>query len=161
MSHEELQNNFSFEKKKHFEFFLPYYQEKNWQVIQDNINGACKISWDVELEVFNGRFVKVDEKALRKEYGNFLVELIQDMRTGNLGWFFGEKDWILYGSWENEENAEPASLYIIDSKKLKNYIYGFKGVGTTVISHAGWGITWNIVLEWDDLIINEVAKKLI
>lgn len=161
MSQQEIDKNFNFERKKHFDFFLPYYQEKNWQVIQDNINGNCKISWDVELEVFVGQCVRVDEKARIKDYGDCLVEIIQDIRTGNLGWLFGEKDYIFYGSWDNIDDIEPTSLYSINSEKLKSYIYGLSGNPEIRISKSGWGITWNIALEWDELIKNEVAKKLI
>lgn len=161
MNQQEIDDNFSFERKKHFDFFIPYYQEKNWQVAEDNINSNQKNDWDVRLEIFVGTYLFVDEKAIRGEWNNFLVEIIQDLESGNLGWIFGKKDWILYGSWDNLEEIRPASLYLVKSKELKEYIYKLKGFIKTCISHKGWGITWNIVLDWNDLIKNNIAEKLI
>ena len=161
MNKEELKNNFDFEKKKHIEFYLPFYEQKNWLLVQDNIDSNQKNDWDVKLEVFAGQYKTIDEKALREEHDNFLTEIIQDMKTGNLGWLFGEKDWILYGSWNNKENIEPSSLYLIRSGELKNYICNLEGFIKTCISKKGWGITWNLVLNWKDLIEKNIAEKLI
>ena len=161
MSQEETKQNFAIERKKHFDFFLPYYRDRNWLVAEDNINSDKKNDWDVKLEVFAGEFRLVDEKVLRQEWNNFLVEIIQDIKTGNLGWFFGDKDWILYGSWEDIENTYPSSLYLIKAKELEEYVVGLEGVIKTCISKKGWGITWNIVLEWDDLLYLKIAEKII
>lgn len=156
-------NTFELERRKHFDFFLSYYREKNWQVIQDNIDSQQKIDWDVKLEIFAGQFVLVDEKVRGKEFDDLIVEIIQDMRTGNLGWFFGPSDWILYGSWVVKESVWPFSLYLIRLKSLKEYIYGLKGFVKTCISspEKGWGITWNIVFNWEDLIRKNIVEKLI
>ena len=141
MSQQETTDNFNFERKKHFDFFIPYYAEKNWNVLKDNINSNQKNDWDVQLEVFANQYVMVDEKALRREYGDFLVEIIQDMKTGNLGWLFGKKDWILYGSWDNPGTIHPTSLYLVKEKELKEYIYSLNGFIKTCISKRGWGTT--------------------
>ena len=161
MNQQEIDDNFSFERKKHFDFFLPFYQQKNWQVFQDNINSNHKNDWDVKLEVFAGEFKLVDEKAIRKEWNDCLVEIIQDIKTKNWGWFFGDKDWILYGSWTDIESNYPSSLYLIKSKELNDYICGLEGLIETRISKKGWGNTYNIVLQWDILIRKGVTTKLI
>ena len=158
---EEIDNNFEFERKKHFDFFLPYYQEQNWQVLEDNINGNVPISWDIKLEVFAGEYKLVDENAREGEFNDFLMEIIQDIKTGKLGWYFGEKDWILYGSWLDIESIYPSSLYLIKAKELKYYICTLDGFIKTCISKKGWGNTWNIVLDWRELIIKGIAEKLI
>jgi len=158
MSQEETKEYFDFERKKHFDFFLPFYQEKNWQVVEDNINGDCAVDWDVKLEVFANRYVLVDEKARKGDFNDCLVEIVQDMETGKLGWLFGKKDWILYGSWEDEDSITPSSLYLVDSKRLKEHINSFEGFIKTCISKKGWGNTWNITLDWNDLIKKGIAK---
>jgi len=158
---QEINNYFELEKKKHFDFFLSYYQEKNWIVHKDNIAGSYPIDWDVELEIFAGRYVLVDEKARQGEFDDCLVEIIQDMRTGKTGWIFGEKDWILYGSWEDIENEYPTSLYLIKSKELKEYINSLNGFIKTCISKKGWGNTWNLVFNWQELTSKNIAEKLI
>jgi len=156
-----MQEYFNIERKRHTEFFLPFYQEKNWQVVQDNIDSNHKNDWDVKLKVFAGQYVLVDEKALLGNFDNFLIEIIQDMKTGNLGWYFSKKDWILYGIWDTAESIEPAKLYLIKSDKLKEYINSLEGFIKICISKKGWGNTWNLVLEWNDLINEGVAKKLL
>jgi len=161
MSQDEVKKYFEIERKKHFDFFLPYYRDKNWLVVQDNINGNSPIDWDVKLEIFVGQYVLVDEKVRKGEFGDFLLELIQDLRTGKLGWFFGNKDWILYSSWKELNNNYPDSLYLIKTKKLKEYIFSLNGFVQTCISAKGWGITWNIKLNWDKLIEKGIAEKLI
>jgi len=157
-----IKKYFDFEKKKHYDFFLPYYRQKNWIVHKDNINGNRKIEWDVELEPFVGKFVQVDEKARVGDYGDFLVEIIQNMKSGSLGWLYGLKiGWILYGSWRNINDFNPSSLYKVRIGMLKSYILKLKGIRKTCIAPDGWGITWNVILSWDELILNRVAEKLI
>ena len=161
MSQEETKKYFDLERKKHFDFFLPYYQEQNWQVIKDNINGKCKISWDVKLEVFADKYRLVDEKVREGDFRDCLVELIQDIKTGSLGWYFSKKDWILYGSWANIETIYPSSLYLVKTKELENYVCDLEGFIKTCISKKGWGITYNLVLNWDELIKKNIVEKLI
>ena len=158
MNNNEIKEFFNFERKKHFDFFLPYYRERNWQVIKDNIDGNSPISWDVKLEIFAGEYVLVDEKARIGEFNDCLIELIQDLETGKLGWYFGRKDWVLYGSWKNLNDKIPSSLYLIEMRKLHNYIESLNGFIKTLISKKGWGDTWNIVISWEELQKRNIAK---
>lgn len=161
MNQQEIDDNFNLERKKHFEFYLPYYQGKNWQVVEDNINSNHKNDWDVKLEVFAGEYVYADEKVLRKEWDDFLVEIIQDMETGSLGWFFSKKDWVLYGSWDNIEEIYPLSLYKVKMKELRDYVFRLEGFIKICISKKGWGNTWNVKLSWQELINKGIAEKLL
>ncbi len=161
MSQEEINSYFDLERKKHFDFFLPFYQAKNWIVHQDNIDSDHKNDWDVKLEVFAGQYILVDEKARIGEYNDFLLEIMQDIKTGNLGWFYHKIDWILYGSWNDLENYYPNSLYLVKTKELKNYVDNLEGFIKTCISKKGWGNTYNIVFEWDVLINARIAEKLL
>ena len=162
MSQEEVKDNFKLERKKHFDFFLPFYREKNWQVLEDNIDSGCKNDWDVKLEVFAGKYITVDEKAVRGEYNKCLVEIIQDIKTANLGWFYGNSERILWGNWRQVENVYPSSLYLIDHKKLADYIVLIKeGFVNTWIDKKGWGNTLNLVIDWKILIDKQIAEKLL
>jgi len=67
----------------------------------------------------------------------------------------------LYGNWLDIEQIEPSSLYLISMPRLKEYIYSLKGILKTIISHKGWGITWNINLSWEELINKKIVKKLL
>lgn len=161
MSKEEVKSYFDFERKKHFDFFLPYYKKRNWLVLKDNIGINQVVDWDVKLKLPNDMVILVDEKARQKEYNDFLVEIMQDIETGRLGWFYGEKDFILYGSWIDIEAIDPSSLYLISSKDLRKYICTIDGSVKTRLSKLGWGNTWNLSLEWESLINKGVVKKLI
>ena len=158
---EETKKYFDIERKKHFDFFLLFYKNKNWIVAEDNINANRKMDWDVRLEVFAGDYKKVDEKAIIGDWDNCLIEIIQDIKTLNKGWFFGDKDWTLYGNWKTIEDNNPFNLHLIKMKELKEYVFSLDGIIKTAISHKGWGITWNIALEWDDLIYLKIAQKIL
>ena len=158
---QEIKTYFDLERKKHFDFFLPYYQERNWLVIEDNINSDNKNDWDVKLEISAGNYVLIDEKVRKGEFNDCLIEIIQDIKTGKIGWFFSKKDWVLYGSWADLESIYPTSLYVIQSHRLKEYINSLDGFIKTCISKKGWGNTWNLILYWDDLIQKNIAEKLI
>jgi len=158
---QEINKYFDLERKKHFDFFLPFYREKNWLVDKDNINSGEKNDWDVRLEIFAGQFVLVDEKVRQGDFNDFLLELMQDIEKGKIGWFYSKKDWILYGSWVDVESVYPKSLYLVRAKELKEYVLGLDGFIKTCISRKGWGNTWNIVLQWDNLISKDIAEKLL
>lgn len=161
MSQQEINNFFEFERDKHISFFLPYYKEKNWQVLADNIDGNTPIDWDVKLEVFAGEYRLVDEKARIGEFNDCLIELIQDLSSGKQGWYYGKKDEVLYGSWAKKEDKNPSSLYLIKMKELHDYIESLDGFTKTLITKKGWGNTWNIVISWEELQKREIVKKLI
>ena len=158
---ENLNKEFQLERKKHLEFYLPFYQEKNWQLIEDNINSGKKNDWDVKLETFVGQYATIDEKAREGEFNDLLVEIIQDMKTGSPGWLFSKKDYILYGSWQDIESIYPSSLYLVKSEELKDYICELDGFIKTCISKKGWGTTWNLRIEWQELIEKKIAKRLV
>ena len=54
-----------------------------------------------------------------------------------------------------------SSLYVIKSEALENYIYELNGFIKTCISKKGWGTTWNLKLEWIELLNRNIAKRLI
>jgi hypothetical protein len=161
MSQEEINNNFNWEKYTHEKFFLPYYRDvKNWIVTIDHINSNHKNDWDVKVEIEAGQFRTIDEKALRKEENFFYIEIIQDLATMSWGWFFKEFDWVLYSMW-GDGMEYPSSLYLIDLKRLKQYIFSLSGKQPILISKHGWGITWNIQIFCNVLIYKNIAQKLL
>ena|SRR3990167_910453 len=146
-----------FEKQKHNEFFLPYYKERGWTVLEDNIGKST--DWDVYLETPEGKFT-IDEKARNKEYGDFLVEIVQDLKTGTRGWLFKKKDYYFYASWLSEKL--PSSFWCIDAQKLQEFVIkNWKSLLPNMgISEKGWGITLFAKIFWDDLLFTKIAKRL-
>src|SRR3990167_408584 len=153
---DDFENLVEFEKKKHNDFFLPYYKEKGWEVLQDNI--GVNADWDVKLRI-DGKDWRIDEKARQKDYGDFLVEIVQDLKTGNRGWLFKEKDMYFYASWNNQDLL-PTTFYVVYSKKLQNFVItNWKNLLPNIeISIKGWGVTLFAKLKWEDLIFTNIAK---
>src|SRR3990167_4509216 len=116
---DDFENLVDFEKKKHFDFFLPYYNSKGWKVLEDNL--GKNTDWDIKLQI-DGKDYLVDEKARQKEYGDFIAEIVQDLETGNKGWVFKKKDFYFYASWKEPLSKEPSSFYCISSPKLQRFI---------------------------------------
>ena len=107
----------------------------------------------------------IDEKALRNDYGNFIVEIIQDLNTGHLGWIYKPKNLYFYGSWRNPIDEEPSSLYSVDAELLKQFLAVnwkvlFNG-GKVKISEKGWGTTLFAIINWQDLLYTNIAEKFI
>lgn len=144
-----------FEKEKHDTFFLPYYKQRGWKVIQDNIGFYAH--WDVLLDM-DGVESKIDEKARQGEYKDFLVEVMQDLRTGNKGWLYGEKDYYFYASWAKSE--QPSSFYAVKSDGLKSLIANEWEKLPKKISRKGWGVTLFVTIPWQDLELLDIAKRL-
>ena len=159
MENKEFNDNLIYEQQKHIDFFLPFYKEKGWRVMQDNV-GRDSAPWDVKLEI-DGQIKTVDEKALRKEYGTFIAEILQDIVTGHLGWIYKPKDLYLYSSWSNDKLS---SLYQVNAPLLNEFLgVNWKKLfneGKIKVSERGWGITVFAVIEWQDLLYTKVAEKL-
>jgi len=150
----------AFEKAKHKEFFLPYYQENGWVLLQDNL--GKNTDWDVKI-FKDGHDYTIDEKARRKEYNDFLVEIVQDLNSGSKGWLFKKKDYYFYASWTNAEDKEPTSFYVVDALRLRDFVIGnWKDlIPKMEISEKGWGTTLFVKVFWQDLIFTKIAKKII
>lgn len=149
-----------FETRKHCEFFLPYYEKRGWEVLQDNL--GKNTDWDVKLMI-DGKTLTIDEKARQREYGDFLAEIVQDLKTGDCGWIFKPKDYYFYASWNNIKNKEPASFYVINAPILQRFILDNWKIllPKMEISEKGWGITLFAKLSWEDLIFTKIAKRII
>ena len=52
---------------------------------------------DKRIILKNGKFVTVDEKCRRKDYGDFFIELISNTKSKKLGWlYYSTCDYIMY-----------------------------------------------------------------
>lgn len=156
-----FEDHLSFEKKKHQEFFLPYYKSRGWEIIDDNIVSNRTTSWDVRVKNDIG-VITIDEKARTGVWNDLLVEVLQDVETGNLGWVYKFKDYYLYGMWEDE--IKPEKLYWIDANKLKEFVgenfMKFLDNNEYNISEKGWGKTFFITAKWNDLEYLKIAELL-
>ncbi len=107
--------------------------------------------WD-KIVKFPSITYKIEEKARIGDYDDVLVEIIEDVKTGDLGWFYQTKaDRLIYCLFESEESLEPYVVYVFDIQKLKNYYFEHAKelFRQSNISDKGYGLTLNIFLPLD------------
>jgi len=140
---------FEFEKKKR-NFFDSYYKKKNWPF--KRISGPENKRYNSLVEIAGKKF-KFEEKARSSDYGDFLVELVQDTETQSPGWlYYCEADYILYST--------PTCFYAVNFHKLKDFMRKQGGGYPLKISTKGWGKTTNAAVPWRDLIAHGIAKEI-
>ena len=90
------------------------------------------------------------------------MEIVKNLKTGNRGWLFKEKDMYFYASWNNQDLL-PTTFYVVYSKKLQNFVItNWKNLLPNMeISIKGWGVTLFAKLKWEDLIFTNIAKRII
>lgn len=106
------------------------------------------------------RIIKVEEKYREKNYGDFLIEVIQDMVSNNEGWYYAEK-------------PDRISYIILDADKKPKFVYWIKFVEfrdwwmeylrehkkqIAWICPEGYGITLNLTVPWDK-VPEEICKR--
>lgn len=146
------------ETRKHQEFFLPYYRNNRFEVIEDFTDRFSP--YDMKLKK-DEIIYYVDEKARQRDYDDFIVEVFQCLKTGKIGWLYKFKTHYFYASWNNPENPEPSSAYWIDSKKLIDFLATNFDELNSVVSQKGYGLTYNKRVNWDDLLYLKIAEKII
>ena len=164
---QEWNDNIQWEKDTHEQFFLPFYKEMGWQVLADNV--GTNTPWDVKLMI-DGKERTIDQKALKTEKSAFVLEIIQDLKTGSLSWLYKDKDEYMYASWKSKEefytgNQKPLSLYRVSHGRLKKLLNAhwkeIVELGRFYVALKGIGATLCMNLRWDYLIQEDIAKKLI
>lgn len=116
------------------------------------------IGWDLVLRVNNKEF-RVEEKFRSGNYGDVLVEVVQDIVTGNLGWLYHTRCvWLHYFICEGHV---PQVLYRIHwpafSLWFKDYVRDVKHL-KWVKSTRGWGITINVAVPIADIPVEMMRK---
>lgn len=126
---------------------------------------ACK-EYDCELAINgNGHVDRVEEKFIftDADYDQFLVELVQDMATGDLGWFYHTRcdhlHWIICSGREGRE--VPRKVYRISWPQFARYLVvdvmtNFRWVKMNVCAD-GYGVTLNVPVKWEPLLSSGLA----
>ena len=101
---------------------------------------------------------KYEEKYRDTDWGDFAIELVQDLETSNLGWFFyTEADYINYIIVKDK----PTTIYVVDWKKFKEYFLKDIKRFKCFVSRKGFGITLNAEIRWEDIPDNFWKRKKI
>jgi hypothetical protein len=130
-----------------------YYQSCGYKIIDRNGNKGR----DLELSKDNTS-IKIEEKYRDNDWGDFAIEIIQDLETNNPGWFFYTKaDYINYIIVKDK----PTVVYTIDWKKFKEYFLKEIKRFNCFISRKGYGITLNAEIKWEYIPAHLWKKKKI
>jgi hypothetical protein len=92
---------------------------------------------------------KVEEKYREKDWGDFLIEIIQDAVSNNTGWFYSESFDRM--SYVILDGYKPKTIYWVYWSKFKDWFFEYlmkNNRPKTVISPAGYGLTINIAVPW-------------
>lgn len=126
---------------------LPHYPALGLTVINTNGNRERDI---VCQDADTGKPVKVEEKYRDTDYGDFAIEILHDMETGELGWYYKTRgDLLAYivcdKSWT------PQKVYLVNWTAFKEwwlqYLADLKRA-TGPISPRGIGLTLNLTIDW-------------
>lgn len=149
MMNVETEQFFKIEKKGQ-KVFNAFYRSLN--IPYKRIYGLQNKEYDCVL-LINGKWVRVEEKTLTEDWGNLLVETIQDTKTNSPGWFYTNKSelllWLILPT---------KRIYQINIQKLKEFVELYKNQFNKVISEKGWGRTENIAIPWSTIITNNIGK---
>ena len=94
----------------------------------------------------------IEEKIIRHVWDNLSVELIQDIKTNNLGWIYTCKADILH--WVMCNNGEPKVIYRVLFLPFKEwYLENCKNYNpnTFRIEPEGWGLTLHQLIPPQDI----------
>lgn len=119
---------------------LPYYIQ-HLSIIPDRTQ-ACEV-FDFTF-YHKSNIFKVEEKFRKVDYGDFLIEIMQDIATCNHGWFYKtEADYIFY-------IVDMKYLYSVKWNLFKSW---FKDNFQTcdykiTVSNIGFGSSINMSIRW-------------
>ena len=109
---------------------------------------------------YNENHYCIDEKTASYCHADMVIELIQDLETFNIGWFFKLKkcDGIIYIYFNKEREIE--IVYSVKFQQLKQYIFKItkKEKVHTGITNKNFGCTLNIYYPWQTLIDTNIAR---
>jgi len=159
-------SNILIEKEVAFEKRMNLYMEKLYKFY------GFGIIWDGDRQkdltlIKDGKKQLIEHKYRYfpdKVFDDILVEIMQDMKTHNLGWIYGcGADRLYYVICQGEINNEYVSYYYdIDMPKFKEWLFGWLKIEKRPqyrTSLIGYGITLNIAVPLDIIPDKIIIKK--
>ncbi len=132
---------------------------KTMGVSVERIYGKDNEKYDVMLRIDDAVYT-VEEKGLRYYYPDAPIELIQDVISCNLGWYYKTKARFIIFIYYDD--ILPVVLYSLNFPKLKIGIKECFGNNKVKLKSAlkGYGITVNMCIPWVYLIKEGIVKIL-
>ena len=119
--------------------------------------GSCK-QYDLKLHKDNG-IIKVEEKfnfvPNGTKYDQMIVEIIQDLPSGGLGWFhYCKAGWLMWAYCPISHTEPPVYFYIISWPVLRQTTIDklklHKWINLNVVK-SGYGLTINVPIRFDEI----------
>ena len=139
-------------------FMNIFYQARGWQADR---SGSCR-NFDLVLTQ-NNTTLKIEEKFLfTKEYDQLLIEFIQDMRSGDLGWYYHvDCDYLIWAYCNEDRISAPIKIYLIKWYRFKDRVMQFNADSNTWqdfnVCNKNYGITLNLPFKWHILLDEGIA----
>jgi len=141
-------------------FMDSWYAERGLSIDR---SGSCR-QYDCVLK--NGsRSFSVEEKFNFQghEYDQMIVELIQALEAGELGWFYGVNcDRLVWAYCPCSRLEPPFAIYTLNWHRFKPYVLNLlneSGWQSFNIVTEGYGITLNYPVKWRPLLESQIAQR--
>lgn len=150
------------EKKRHQSYFLPKYDDMQFDLVKDISDDIKTNEYDVVLRSReNEQISYVEEKTRTGKWDHLLVEIMQCIEDGRLGWLYKTKaDYILDAQFLSEEDDLPHTVYWVDFQKLKAFVIENFEQLSGATSSKGYGLTYFKRATWVDLEFLGIARKI-
>lgn len=125
----------------------------------ERIRGKDNEKYDVILKN-DSTTETVEEKGLRYYHPDAPIELIQDLKTSNFGWYFKTKARHIYFIYYNE--IMPIVMYDLNLLHFNNFLTSCFEDGKVEFRTAlkGFGITINMCIPWKYLVDNNIVQVI-
>jgi len=135
-----------------------YYQERGYS---SDRTTSCK---QYDLRLYKNDYSYLVEEKFNftdREYKDMIVELIQDAKSGDLGWFYHVKcDRLHWFYCPVDRISRPNVLYSIDWFYFKDYVFDrMKEWVSMHFNDQGYGLTLNMRVCLADLVSEGIANK--
>lgn len=143
----------TFDDERRMQVFMDkVYHSTGWGISR---NSACK-QFDCELTK-NGKVYRVEEKFLFCEfdYKQGLIEIMQDLETADLGWFYHVVcDFLFWVYCPSDRHSPPRTAYVMKWAETKPLILKWMVDNKWYkYNHCpeNYGLTLNYPVKWSDL----------
>lgn len=131
------------------------------EVVEDISNDTQTNPYDV-LVRYKGSLLKVEEKTRTKIWDHLLVEVMQCLRSGRVGWIYNKDIHYLFDTmWKSEQDEEPEVAYLVQFPKLKDFVIENFDKLPSGTSSKGYGLTYFKKAAWHDLEYLKIAQRVL
>ena len=127
-------------------------------------SGSCK-AYDLIVTNLTQRY-KIEEKYLFNDadYDQGLIEIIQDIKTGDFGWFYHTGcDFLFWIYCHENRELRPRYAYCMRWPKVKQYVLDQLGKSKWSkfnLCSDNYGLTLNYPVNWQALLSLKIASKI-